>query len=100
MNAGKHSRASEVRVRFREEGDAVCLEIEDNGCGFAVEGARIGKGSKRLGLLGMKERVEMVGGSFSVESYPGKGTIIHIRILQRARPAKKLASVKPTRKTV
>ena len=100
MNAGKHSGASEVRVRFHEEGNAVCLEIEDNGCGFAVEGARIGKGSKRLGLLGMKERVEMVGGSFSVESSPGKGTIIHIRILQRAHPVKKLASVKPTRKTV
>jgi signal transduction histidine kinase len=100
MNAGKHSRASEVRVRFHEEGNAVCLEIEDNGCGFVLEGARMGKGSKRLGLLGMKERVEMVGGSFSVESSPGKGTKIRIRILQRARPAKKLDPVKLTRKTV
>lgn len=95
VNVGKHSRASVVQVRFHEEGNAVCLEIEDDGCGFVVEGARMGKGSKRLGLLGMKERVEMVGGSFAVESSPGKGTKIRIRILQRARPAKKLASVKP-----
>jgi signal transduction histidine kinase len=100
VNAGKHSQASEVRVRFHEEGNAICLEIEDNGCGFAMEGARVGKGSKRLGLLGMKERVEMVGGSLSVESAPGKGTIIRIRILQRARNAKSLAPVKTNRKTV
>jgi signal transduction histidine kinase len=48
----------------------------------------------------MKERVEMVGGSLSVESAPGKGTIIRIRILQRARNAKSLAPVKTNRKTV
>ena len=100
VNVGKHSRASEVRVRFHEEGNAVCLEIEDNGCGFAMEGAGMGKGSKRLGLLGMKERVEMVGGSLAVESSPGQGTTVRIRILQRARSIKKLASVKPNPKTL
>ena len=39
------------------------------------------KGSKRLGLLGMRERVEMVGGHFDVESAPGKGTTITAQIL-------------------
>jgi len=38
------------------------------------------KKNKRLGLLGMRERVEMVGGSFHVESAPGKGTIIEAQI--------------------
>ena len=38
------------------------------------------KRSKRLGLLGMRERVEMVGGNFSVESAPGKGTTIQAQI--------------------
>jgi signal transduction histidine kinase len=38
------------------------------------------KGNKRLGLLGMRERVEMVGGTFCVESAPGKGTTIRARI--------------------
>jgi len=36
--------------------------------------------SKRLGLLGIKERVEMVGGKFTVESAPGKGTTVHAQI--------------------
>jgi signal transduction histidine kinase len=100
MNAGKHSRASEVRVRFYEEGKAVRLEIDDNGCGFAVEGARMGRGSKRLGLLGMRERVDMVGGSFSVESAPGKGTAVRIRIPQRTRQSKKGKSEEPTRENL
>jgi two-component system, NarL family, sensor histidine kinase DegS len=38
------------------------------------------KGGKRLGLLGMRERVEMVGGTFCVESTPGKGTVIEVEI--------------------
>ncbi len=100
MNAGKHSRASEVRVRFYEEGKAVRLEIDDNGCGFEVEGARMGRGSKRLGLLGMRERVEMVGGSFSVESAPGKGTAVRIRIPQRTHQSKKGKSEELTRENL
>jgi signal transduction histidine kinase len=39
-----------------------------------------GKGSKRLGLLGMRERVEMVGGTFCVESEPGQGTTVRVEI--------------------
>jgi signal transduction histidine kinase len=39
-----------------------------------------GKGSKRLGLLGMRERLEMVGGHFDVDSVPGEGTTIIARI--------------------
>jgi signal transduction histidine kinase len=66
VNTGKHSRASEVRVRFYEEGKAVRLEINDNGCGFAIEGAGTVRVSKRLGLLGMRERVEMVGVAFQL----------------------------------
>jgi signal transduction histidine kinase len=100
MNAGKHSRASEVRVRFHEEGKAVRLEIDDNGCGFAVEGARMGRGSKRLGLLGMRERVDMVGGSFSVESAPGKGTAVRIRIPQRTRQVMRGKSEELTRENL
>jgi signal transduction histidine kinase len=38
------------------------------------------KRNKRLGLIGMRERVEMVGGTFSVESAPGKGTTVHAQI--------------------
>jgi signal transduction histidine kinase len=45
-----------------------------------VERVLHGKGSKRLGLLGMRERLEMVGGHFGVESAPGKGTTVTAQI--------------------
>lgn len=91
VNAGKHSQASEVKVRLHEEENGVCLEISDNGCGFVIDDAGMGRGGKRLGLLGMRERVEMVGGRFSIESAPGKGTVLRIRIPQRTRQPKKLS---------
>ena len=56
------------------------LEIEDNGKGFRAEREFLAKQHKRLGLLGMKERVEMVGGTFGIESTPGEGTIIRVEI--------------------
>jgi signal transduction histidine kinase len=52
------------------------LEIKDNGKSFLVKRGLRTKGNNHLGLLGMRERVEMVGGSFSVESVKGKGTTI------------------------
>jgi len=52
------------------------MKIKDDGKSFEVESALNGKGSKRLGLLGMRERLEMIGGHFSVQSAPGQGTTI------------------------
>ena len=51
-------------------------EINDNGKSFKVERVLNARGRKRLGLLGMRERVEMVGGQFGIESIPGRGTTI------------------------
>ena len=56
------------------------MQIKDNGRAFSVQRTLLAKKNHRLGLLGMRERVEMVGGSFSVESTPGKGTIIRAQI--------------------
>ena len=56
------------------------MKIKDNGKCFQVERVLHAKKSKRLGLLGMRERLEMVGGSFAVESAPGKGTTILAQI--------------------
>jgi signal transduction histidine kinase len=56
------------------------MEIKDNGKSFNVERTLHANGGKRLGLLGMRERLEMVGGSFSVESAPGNGTTIQAQI--------------------
>jgi len=80
-NVAKHAQATLASVRITRQLDgAICLEIHDNGKSFQVERVLRGKGNKRLGLLGMRERVEMVGGRFAVESAPGRGTTIRAQI--------------------
>ena len=57
------------------------LIVEDDGCGFDVKAAmKNAETEQRLGLLGMKERVALVGGSFPIESAPGRGTTLYVRI--------------------
>ena len=79
-NVAKHARANLVRVRIQKFGGDVLMEIHDNGKSFQVTRAFGLTKVTRLGLLGMRERVEMVGGSFSVESAPGQGTTIRAQI--------------------
>jgi NarL family two-component system sensor histidine kinase LiaS len=69
-NIAKHSGASAVEFRLGVEGDECTLEIADNGCGFEPEEVE-GKG---MGLHIMRERLEALNGSLTVESQPGKGT--------------------------
>ena len=75
-NVAAHAHASGVKVRIQKLRATVRMEIADNGKSFDVERVLGAKGSKHLGLLGMRERVEMVGGRFNVESAPGQGTTI------------------------
>lgn len=83
-NIAKHAHASQVTVNLQKLPSAIQLAIKDDGQGFEVEKVLFAKRYKRLGLLGMRERVEMVGGSFVLDSAPGKGTTIHAKIpLQR-----------------
>ena len=56
------------------------MDIKDDGRSFQVERLMQSRGNKRLGLLGMRERVEMVGGTFCVESAPGQGTTVRVEI--------------------
>ena len=79
-NVHKHARASDVKVSIRKLPGAIRLEIRDNGKSFDVERVLFAKRHKRLGLLGSRERVEMVGGKFGVESAPGQGTAISAEI--------------------
>jgi len=79
-NVARHAKASRVKVRIQKRRGAVRLEIEDNGKGFRVEADSLAGRHKHLGLLGMKERLEMVGGSFAVDSMPGRGTTIRAEI--------------------
>ena len=79
-NAARHAKASRVEVKIRKRGDAVLMEIRDDGKSFDAERVLSAGSRKRLGLIGMRERVEMVGGSLSVESAARKGTTVRAHI--------------------
>ena len=76
-NVLKHSGASHVSVFLEHLGDRVVLVIEDNGRGFRPAD---GRPSGHLGLVSMRERATLVGGEFDVESAPGEGTSVLIRV--------------------
>jgi PAS domain S-box-containing protein len=80
MNVARHAQASEVNMSIHKLRGVIHMEVKDNGKSFQVQAALPTGKKKRLGLLGMRERVEMVGGRFSVESSPGNGTTIRAEI--------------------
>lgn len=79
-NTFQHARATSAEVQILDQGGTVSLSVRDNGKSFDVARTLNVNRYKRLGLLGMRERVEMVGGHFEVESAPGRGTIVRARI--------------------
>ena len=80
-NVTRHARASSVRMTLQARDDQCMLEVRDDGCGFAPDTVERDK----FGLVGMRERVEMLGGEFSIASMPGEGTALRVR-LPAARP--------------
>ena len=78
-NAVKHANASNVWIRAWREDFTQCCTIRDDGAGFKV---RRGQGTPRkgLGLVAMRERVSAIGGTLQIESRPGHGTEISIRL--------------------
>ena len=80
INVAKHAQASRVNVNIRKQRGVIRMEVQDDGKSFEVRDVLSAKRNKGLGLLGMRERVEMVGGRFAVESSPGKGTAIRAEI--------------------
>jgi signal transduction histidine kinase len=79
-NVARHAQASVVDVSIEKLSNGICMTIKDDGKSFQVDRILQANKNKRLGLLGMRERVEMVGGSFHVESVPDKGTTIRVQI--------------------
>ena len=79
-NVAIHAGANAVEVQIRKMPDWICLTITDDGKSFDVKHVLRTKGNGRLGLLGMRERLEMVDGRFSIKSTPGHGTTVTARI--------------------
>ena len=75
-NCEKHSGARKVRVAVRQLDECLLAEVEDDGRGFAYASKR----STGLGLLGMRERSANAGGTLVIDSAPGQGTRIALRI--------------------
>ncbi|HXA14882.1 MAG TPA: sensor histidine kinase [Opitutaceae bacterium] len=78
-NVFKHAHATRIDIKFHRHFQGVCMEIQDNGRSFSVEEELGKKWKKRLGLLGMQERVRLVRGDFSIESAPGSGTKVRVQ---------------------
>ena len=73
-NVRRHSGASHARITLGREGDDLRMEIEDDGLGFEPES---GTG---IGLTGMRERANALGGELEIESKPGEGTRVRFRV--------------------
>ena len=88
-NVARHAKASQALVDIHKEAKSVSLKIEDDGQSFEVLDGIRANGNESLGLLGMRERVEMIGGHFQITSGSDKGTTIlaHIPLEQSARKA-------------
>lgn len=83
VNIRKHAKATKVVITLSYLDETIALDVVDNGLGF--DGRRLLNGERRgdrtgFGLTGMRERVEILGGSLAVESEPGTGTAISVAL--------------------
>ena len=78
-NITKHSGADWMLLSLRKTNGKLVLVVGDNGRGFEIEKALTKESTERgLGLASMRERTELSGGTFSIESAPGKGTVVQV----------------------
>lgn len=73
----KHSRATEGEIVLDVDAESVWLQIKDNGRGISTTRENAAPG---LGLIAMRERVQLVGGALEVSSVDGTGTSVEVRI--------------------
>lgn len=80
-NTVRHARASRVSISVRRDGPDLVVSVRDDGIGFDYEEAqRAASRGERFGLAGMRERVRGLGGAFNLESCPGRGTAVRVRL--------------------
>ncbi|MFN8564866.1 MAG: HAMP domain-containing protein [Anaerolineae bacterium] len=78
-NVARHAAATKVYVRLEQVSDAVSLSVVDNGRGFDLASV-LKTGESGVGLLGIRERVELIGGTFTLASSPGQGTRLRVDV--------------------
>ncbi len=83
-NAIRHAHATRIELSLAFDGNWFTLKVEDDGMGFD---AASGLGNHGLGLFSMQERAALVNGRFSINSKPGRGTTLLVRIPFKAAPA-------------
>jgi PAS domain S-box-containing protein len=76
-NIARHAKATEVQTALLIEDNLISLEISDNGVGFSIDGIQH---KKTLGLLGMKERTLLMGGTYQINSVINKGTSVLVKV--------------------
>lgn len=76
-NVARHAQASEVNAFLKKENKNLLITIKDNGKGFVISSI---ESKKTLGILGIKERIAIINGTYSIESVPGEGTTIKIQV--------------------
>jgi signal transduction histidine kinase len=76
-NVARHAKATSVEVTLRKEGDDLVLEIKDNGVGISADAEHK---ARSFGLIGMRERAILLGGTMEIRGDEGKGTTILVRI--------------------
>jgi PAS domain S-box-containing protein len=76
-NVARHAQASEVNAFLKKENDDLLITIKDNGKGFDVTSM---ENKKTLGILGIKERIAIIKGTYAIDSIPGKGTTIELKV--------------------
>ncbi|TWU13380.1 Oxygen sensor histidine kinase NreB [Symmachiella macrocystis] len=76
-NVVSHAQVGQVDVDIETDSEMLYMTVKDSGVGFELEEQ---KDSTRLGILGMRERVELLNGQFDLQSKPGEGTQIHVAI--------------------
>lgn len=77
VNVAKHAQATQVSVRVAREGDEIVLSVRDDGLGFDAGAARK---PQSLGLIGLRERAQLLEGTVRIESAPRRGTLVEARI--------------------
>jgi signal transduction histidine kinase len=78
-NASKHAGPTRIDVTLKFERRSVCLAVEDDGIGFAVD-MQPSRDRRSFGLVGIRERAELLGGTAEIRSSPGKGTRVIVTV--------------------